>query len=130
LETDRFTIVWPPIATLGGVSRPPDPILSSTTKCGVDSGGCVCVWRAALADLVFVAVVLDDELDAAEVELDALRAGAVELAGDDAVPEPAFAGAAALADELVEVEWPPDPHAATSSAVTSAATARRTIGPA
>jgi hypothetical protein len=72
-----------------------------------------------------------DELAAVAVELVDVCAGAVELAGDD----PPAAAAVDPADddddeELFELEWPPDPHAATSSAVTSAATARLTIGPA
>jgi len=125
LDTDSWTLVWPPIATLGGVRVPPAPIFSATTKCGVDSGGWVWVWCAGLVVLVLEAVALD-ALRVVEAELDELDEGDED--DEDALLE--LAGAAALEDrdELVEVEWLPDPHAATSSAVTSAAAARLTIG--
>jgi hypothetical protein len=124
--------VWPPIAMLGGVSAPPFPILSLTTKCGVEGGGCVCVRWAAC---VLVLELGFDELwveepDAAAVE--ELADAAVEELADDVVAavvtlDPAPADERVLEDVLWVVEWLPDPHAATSSAVTSAAAARLTI---
>ena len=104
-------------------------------KCGLDSGGCVCVWWAAAPALVCVALLPDEpfepapevEVDAAAVELadeDAeVDAAAVELADEAAVVE----AGAADDDVLGEVEWLPDPHPATTSAATSAAVARLTM---
>jgi hypothetical protein len=140
LSTDRSTIVWPPMATLGGVSVPPDPIFSLTRKCGVESGGCVWVWLCRrLVEAPDARAVEDAELD---VDVDVDVATADELADDAVAPAVAVAPvvAAGSADvdvlelelelELVELEWLLDPHAATSSAVISAAPMRLTIDPA
>ena len=131
LETDRSTIVWPPIATPGGVSEPPDPIFSLTRKCGVETGGCVWLWRAARGLLLLERVLRVDD-----GELDVDVAFGFELADDVAAavvalePPPVCAARVEDLDEPVEVEWLPDPHAATSSAVASAAAVRLTIHPA
>ena len=124
LDTDSWTLVWPPIATLGGFRVPPDPTFSATTKCGVDSGGCVWVWCAGLVALVAEVPVLDALRVVVEAELE-------EPDEDPAdVLELTAGGVASVEDrdEVVEVEWLPDPQAAASSAVTSAAAARLTIG--
>jgi hypothetical protein len=127
LATDRSTIVWPPIATLGGVSASPAPIFSLTTKCGVGLGGWVWVWLVLALELV--------EL---ELELVVLAAGgaAVELLEvlDVAALVADVAGAAderedaAAATVELDVEWLLEPHAATSSAGASAKPNRFSIG--
>jgi hypothetical protein len=115
--------VWPPIAILGGVNAPPAPTFSLTRKWGVDGGGCVCVWCACDVEDELLA---DDDEDVVDELLD----GVALL--DEAVVRVvvAVAPAAAVEDRAAEFddEWLPDPHAATSSAVISAAPMRFTIG--
>jgi hypothetical protein len=100
--------------------------MSLTTKCGVDGGGWVWVWCAAWAldDARVVDELWVDDVevlvavDAAEVVVFAVVA--VELAAVEADDEADLGG--------WDVEWLLDPHAATSSAVISAAPMRFTIG--
>jgi hypothetical protein len=112
---------------LGGDSAPPEPIFSLTTKCGVETGGWVCVWCAApfvldalvvLEALGLVAALVDEVADAAELELDDAAELELDVVDDDG---------AGL--DVLEW-WLLDPHAVASSATISAAAVRLTIGPA
>lgn len=134
LETDRTTSVWPPIATPGGVSTSPAPIFSLTTKCGVGLGGWVCVWLELELELELVVRVREELvagavawlLEALEVvEVDA-ETEAEAVAGAEVDADVEALTDAAAAD--VELEWPLEPHAATSSAGASANPIRLNIG--
>jgi hypothetical protein len=127
LDTDRSSIVWPPIAILGGVNAPPAPTFSLTRKWGVDGGGCVCVWWAC--DVEDELLADDDEADAEDV-VDELLDGVALLAEAVVCVVVAVGPGAAVEDGAADFddEWLPDPHAATSSAVISAAPMRFTIG--
>jgi hypothetical protein len=132
LVTERSSVVWPATAMLGGVNVPPGPIFSLTRKCGVDGGGLVCVWWAGLLALLVVEVLVDVEDEAlavVEVELvllvDEPVSGCVVELEPDADDDPDGG-----TERFEDVEWLLDPHAATSSAVISAAAVRFTIGPA
>jgi hypothetical protein len=80
------------------------------------------VWVRCAAWLLVLAMVLD-ELWLEEVD----PVGVDELADDVAAAGPASVDELVLEDVLCVVEWLPDPHAATSSAVASAAVAGLTI---
>jgi hypothetical protein len=102
----------------------PAPSFSLTTKCGVGLGGRVCVWltlelvEAVLDELVAVEVVAE-LLEVLEVDAEVVAGADVEVLSDE--------DAAAAAVDL-ELEWLPDPHAASSSAGASAKPIRFTIG--
>jgi hypothetical protein len=96
----------------------PAPSFSLTTKCGVGLGGRVWVWLV----LELVVVVLD-VVGAVDVVLRAAVDVVLRTTADVDV-EDELAAAAAV-DEL---EWPLEPHAATSSASASATQIRFSIG--
>ena len=98
----------------------PAPSFSLTTKCGVGLGGRVWVWLV----LELVVVVLD-VVGAVDVVLRAAVDVVLRTAADVDVDDEL--AAAAAVDEL---EWPLEPHAATSSAGASAAQIRLSIDPA